>query len=432
MKASDPHHALIDDANDMLARLSCALAIAQSAELHAKLRERADLNGVAPLLVQLPESSAWLKLRPGQATQVCRAPQAGVAQISMMDSLQEGGAFWQELLLATRQTGAQEQAFALLSAAFDPERSPSADQMASLLEWSPVIDRPAYRYFTRGTELLTQLRSRLRANWAVEVDDSGREFLEYWGFLHAIADVAMFASTPEAAGWLTDMAKTFVWRNWTPSFALIRERTLWLAAVAARAATAFGDGVADDYVSALGRADHPVKGFDALFGLVAIGLTHERRAGDLTREIERAALFVSHRDLPDSAYVRPMLSTALLTLKDPAGATKIRAGTPGLAEAFRPTPQGLMGKRISRRDPTEVLPTGHTIGLLALPRILGVDGPSFYPADPARQGTLKASAQQVREVLRRAWSADGAPRRERVLHWVGPSGDAPWAAGSSG
>lgn len=416
MKASDPHHALIDDANDMLARLSCGLAIAQSAALHVKLRERAGAGDGAPLLVQLPESSAWLKLRPDQATQVCRAPQAGVAQISMTESLREGDVIWQDLLLATTQTGAQNQAFALLSAAFDPERSPSAAQMASLLEWSPVIDRAAYRYFTRGAEMLGQLRSRLRASWTAEADHPGREFLEYWGFLHAIADVAMFASSPEAAGWLTDMAKTFVWRTWTPSFALIRERTLWLAAVAARAATAFGDGVADDYVSALGRADHPVKSFDALFGLVAIGLTHPRRAGDLAREIERTALFLAHRDLPDSAYVRPMLSTALLTLRDPASATKVLASTPGLAEAFCPTPRGLMGGRTSRRDPTEVLPTGHIIGLLALPRIVGVDGPSFYPVDPARQGALKASPLQVREVLRRAWSADGAPRRERVLH----------------
>lgn len=416
MTASDPHHALIDDANDMLARLSCAFAIAQSVELHAKLREHANLNDAAPVMVQLPESPAWLLLRPGEAAQARRTPQADIPQVSMIDSLNEDGVLWQDLLLATAQTGAQKQAFSLLSAAFDPERSPSAHQMAALIEWSPVIDRAAYRYFTRGAEMLGQLRSRLRVNWAVEGGDPGREFLEYWGFLHAIADVAMFASAPEAAGWLTDMAKTFVWRNWTPSFALIRERTLWLAAVAARAATAFGDGVADDYVSALGRADHPVKSFDALFGLVAIGLTHERRAGDLVREIERAALFLSHGDLPGNAYVRPMLSTALLALKDPAGATKVLARTPGLTQVCCPTPRGLMGGRIARRDPTDVLATGHTLGLLALPRIMGVDGPSFYPADPARQGTLKASAQQVREVLRRAWGADGAPQRERVLH----------------
>lgn len=416
MTAPDPHHALIDDANDMLARLSCAFAIAQSVELHAKLRVQANISGAAPVMVQLPESPAWLMLRPGHAARACRAPQANVPQVSMIDSLREGGVLWQDLLSATAQTNAQKQAFDLLSSALDPERSPSADQMAALLEWSPVIDRAGYRYFTRGTEMLGQLRSRLCASPTLEANDPGREFLEYWGFLHAVADVAMFVSTPEAAGWLTDMAKTFVWRNWTPSFALIRERTLWLAAIAARAVTAFGDGVADDYVSALARADHPVKSFDALFGLVAIGLTHERRAGDLAREIERAALFMSHEDFPDNAYVRPMLSTAILTLKDPARATKVLTRAPGLSEVFCPTPRGLLTGRFSRRDPTDALPTGHTLGLLALPRIMGVDGAAFYPVDPTRRGPLKASAQQVREVLRRAWGADGAPKHERVLH----------------
>ncbi len=416
MKEPDTHHVLIDDANDMLARLSCGLAIAQSAELQARLRTCADLGGDAPLLVQLPESPAWLMLRPGRPAQVCRVPEGAVAQVSMTDSLREGGALWRELLLAATQTGAQKQAFDILSAALDPERSPSAHQMAALLDWSPALDRTAYRYFTRGTELLAQMRSSLQASWKAQTDDSARELLEYWGFLHAIADVAMIASEPAAAGWLADMAKSFVWRNWTPTFALLRERTMWLAAVAARAATAFGDGVADDYVAALGRADHPVKSFDALFGLVTIGLTHERRAGDLAREIERAALFVSHHELPDSVYVRPMLSAALLTLRDPARATEILAAAPGLATAFCPTSEGLIAGSLSRRDPTEVSPTGHTVGLLALPRIAGVEGARFYADDPARPGPLKASVPQVRKVLRRAWRADGAPKAARLLH----------------
>jgi hypothetical protein len=37
------------------------------------------------------------------------------------------------------------------------------------------------------------------------------------------------------------MADQFVWEQWTPTFALVRERTIWLAARAARLAAAFGE-----------------------------------------------------------------------------------------------------------------------------------------------------------------------------------------------
>lgn len=416
MKEPDSHHLMINEANDMLARLSCGLAIVQSAELQSRLRACADLDGDAPFGVQLPESPAWLTLWPGRPAEVCRTPDPTVAQVSIADSLREGGPLWRDLLLATTQTGAQKQAFELLSAVLDPERSPSAAQMATLLDWAPALDRTAYRYFTRGTGLLGQIRLNLLANGGGSAGSSSHELLEYWGFLHAIADVSMIASEPAASGWLADIAKTFVWRRWTPSFALLRERTMWLAAVAARTAAAFGDGVADDYVVALARADHPIESFDALFGLVTIGLTHERRAGDLTREIERAALFVAHGDLPDDIYLQQMLNTALLVLRDPVEATKRLVATPGFAKAFHPTSEGLMGAALIRSDPVEMSPSGDFIGLLALPRIVGIDGARFYPTDPARLSPLKASAEQVQMVLRRAWQPDSTPTTARLLH----------------
>ena len=64
----------------------------------------------------------------------------------------------------------------------------------------------------------------------------------------------------------------FDWINWTPTFTLLRERTVWLAACAARSAAAFGEPVVERYLSPLGRASHPFKIFDALFGLTAIAL----------------------------------------------------------------------------------------------------------------------------------------------------------------
>ena len=69
--------------------------------------------------------------------------------------------------------------------------------------------------------------------------------------------------------WLNVMASQFSWTMWTPTFPLLRERTAWLAACAARPALAFGEPVIGRYLAALSKAEHPMKAFDALFGLVA-------------------------------------------------------------------------------------------------------------------------------------------------------------------
>jgi hypothetical protein len=75
-----------------------------------------------------------------------------------------------------------------------------------------------------------------------------------------------------------------------------------------------------------------------------------------------------------------------------------------------------MEPRLLRRDPTALSPDGYAIGLLALPRMLGVAGALFYPAKPGRRGAVKASAPQAREVLRRAWSIDAPPKVAAVMH----------------
>lgn len=69
--------------------------------------------------------------------------------------------------------------------------------------------------------------------------------LAYSAELSCTGQLALVASSNEARPWLADMANSFVWENWTPSFVLLRERTFWLAAIAARSAAAFGESVVE-------------------------------------------------------------------------------------------------------------------------------------------------------------------------------------------
>ncbi len=69
--------------------------------------------------------------------------------------------------------------------------------------------------------------------------------------------------------WQAPMATSFDWMNWTPSWLLFRERSLWLIAIAARMAASCGPAVIDRYFKTFERSHAPMKTFDALFGIVA-------------------------------------------------------------------------------------------------------------------------------------------------------------------
>lgn len=48
----------------------------------------------------------------------------------------------------------------------------------------------------------------------------------YWSVLHTMAHLILLAAEEGARSWLIEMANDFTWIVWTPTFALLRERTL--------------------------------------------------------------------------------------------------------------------------------------------------------------------------------------------------------------
>src|SRR5262249_17836752 len=118
----------------------------------------------------------------------------------------------------------------------------------------------------------------------------------YYGVAQIMAHLVLIASPPVERRWLADMAKSFEWVKWTPSVALVRERTLWLSAASVRSAAAFGPEVVSLYLGALARAHHPMTTFDALLGLVSIACRHERSFDDVADEIDAAHLRALDRE----------------------------------------------------------------------------------------------------------------------------------------
>ena len=120
--------------------------------------------------------------------------------------------------------------FAVILPFIFPGVLPSRDEYLRLDRWAPLIERPAYRFCARALEVLDSWRASALAE-AVE-DMSGKETVleKYYALIHTVAHLTLLCSGSGATPWLSDMAKSFTWTNWTPTFPLVRERTVWLAA----------------------------------------------------------------------------------------------------------------------------------------------------------------------------------------------------------
>jgi hypothetical protein len=176
--------------------------------------------------------------------------------------------------------------------------------------------------------------------------------------------------------------------------------------VAARSAVAFGEGTIDKYLATFSRADHPLKSFDALFGLLAIALDQEPIAAHVVAEIQRIRR-ASHRRAPFDALVETMTATALNVLRDPTTA-RLRfdqIGSLGMDRQSRST-GGFLTPAALRQDPTEILRSGEMLGLLALPTFVGAPAQTYYPVSSTPTFGVPPSPHEIASVIGRAWAPE--------------------------
>ena len=260
--------------------------------------------------------------------------------------------------------------------------------------------------------LVDRLRRRLLTTPLPDTDRDGMLF-DYWITLHTMGHLLTIASSPAARHWLAEMASSFTWKEWTPSFVLSRERTLWLMAIAAKSAVACGEPVVDRYLSKLSRSDHPVKSFDALLGLVSIGLDRPDIARAVVTEIEAVGAF-GFDDPSRSDFVGLMLNCAIETLREPQASEKLFDRWTRNAATSKLGHPKLLGLDALRLDPTEITPEGRLLGLIALPSIIRSPLGEYYPrqSNPA----LLVRPRDISLIIERAWAAASSDYGRRVLH----------------
>ena len=189
---------------------------------------------------------------------------------------------------------------------------------------------------------------------------------------------------------------------------------MWLSAAAARSAAAFGGEAVEPYLNVLAAARHPMKAFDALFGLVAIACAIDEAFGWVAEGLRRQRQAFQNSPMPGQDYVDYALQSAEKSLRmwaddvDPPEYVLSRL-------AWRPASRkGLATREALSADPTDLGQAGEMLGLLALPAIMRVELGWRYPLRSEDSAALLPMRPELGALLRAA----GAPDRhnDKTLH----------------
>jgi hypothetical protein len=383
---------------EMVAQLAVALAIERDARLRERLREIAATDLGQEFLIGQLKTQSWLKVG-GNGCTVHRERQDGLSVVDLDKVLQELPEFERSLQGSMQLTHATRDAQNILEALFEPSPIQSRSNFQYIIRWAPVLERTAYKAAMRILQVLGMLRTVVRLELSA-ANVGAMSLRTYWRLVHALGQLSLVASTNGARPWLAGMASSFEWENWTPSFALLRERTFWLAAIAARSAAAFGDPVVEGYLRRLSRATHPIMVFDALFGLTAIALaSHSSKASILTEL----------RGLRDNNLALTRNHHVYLIAYE--SAIRILSGPPMERREFRElcwraeSPRGMATRPALTGDPTALSASGEYLGFSMLPFVTDSPQDEHFPTLPAYLDT-EISRAKIAAAFRRAWISE--------------------------
>jgi len=221
-----------------------------------------------------------------------------------------------------------------------------------------------------------------------------------------MANLILLASDAQCRPWLNDMASRLSWTMWTPTLPLLRERTTWLAACAARSAVAFGEPVIGKYLATLSKAEHPMKAFDALFGLVAIALGRKVVAASILSEIgflKRAldGRHVEHADYFEMAYHDAIRVISEAESREQADDAEI------LNLDWRAQPRiGFATRAALCTDPASFSASGRFVGFSLLPILISAAPEERYCATATLWRDLYVGEEDIASIVRRAWVAN--------------------------
>jgi hypothetical protein len=400
---------ILTDFDEIVAIVALATALDRDPALQNELRGLSGVDPRATLSLEIRGLSGAIEILPDGGVAAQRMPTGlRIDYESLVDDHQPIGR-----AIAKARGRATPDARGTFLPFLLSGRVPTRAEFVALCRWAPLIEKPAYRICAKVTTLLETWRAAAlrEPETTVPVEST---VLRYYGLLHTMGYLTLLASASGAGPWLSDMAKSFTWVNWTPTFPLVRERTVWLAAGAARSAAAFGSDVVPLYLRALAEARHPMKVFDALFGLVAIACTEESAFEPVREGIVRVERTLRSHRMPGQDYADLAFQTAAESLRiwdrglEPPKHILARLGWNSNGRA------GLATRAALTLDPTDLGTTGEMIGLAVLPAILRSTTAHHFPVHAESVQPKLPRLREMRSMLRRAWSPAAGP--QHMLH----------------
>src|ERR1700730_2980538 len=394
---------------EMVTQLAVAMAITRDARLRGRLGEIAAIDPGQEFVIGQLKKQSWLKVG-GNGYTVDRKRQDGLSVIDLDEVLRTLPEFERSLQDSMQRTHATRDSYNILEALFEPSPIQSRSNFNVIFKWAPLLELIAYKVAMRILQILDTLRSVVRLELSGAPGIGATSLHTYWQLVHALGQLTLVASNNEARPWLADMANSFIWESWTPSFVLLRERTFWLAAIAARSAAAFGESVVEGYLRRLSQARHPMMIFDALFGLTAIALANPPSKAQILVELNglRDANLALARD--HSIYLISCESAVRVLTGPSVGQREFRelhwrAGS-ATGMATRPA---LVG------DPTALSASGEYLGFSMLPFVADSSHDEHFPKFPA-QSEKEMSRGKIAAAFRRAWVAQPASRARYLMN----------------
>jgi len=387
--------------------LLAALVFENDSTIGAAIRRQAGLSADKTLVVKLPMSPAGLEIEQSGTIRPVR-------QYRYASALDLEAYLREDPSLDLRYQGGRQRLRQQVSRILRPfigiSDVPSRAEFEAIFRWAPIIEVAAYSFVARAISYLDRIRQIARQE--IDSGSAGEAAQSYYRIVNMMAYFSLISSQPMAGTWLGSMARSFTWTRWTPSFALTRERTVWLAAAGAKTAAAFGPVVIEPYHETLSHAAHAFNIFDALFGLTAIALAHPEVRHEIIEIVASEELALFSKEVIGAEFAAAAFRSSLLALNSQvSGAVTLeRLGWSSDGQG-----DGLASHQAFRLDPCEINSDGVMLGFAALPAVMAHGEPGHFPRSKGRAPRLRLGPKDISAIMMRAWASAGSTP-SRTLH----------------
>jgi len=303
---------------------------------------------------------------------------------------------------AEERTNSRARAMTLLAPLIDFREFPSREQFMHLRFWSPLLARLAWERADRLAGLLAELRLESRD---YRSNGAAPTLSAYWTGTQAMAQAFLIASEIGARGRLLQVSEQFTGRPWSPTLPLLAERSIWLAAVAAVVAAAFGERVVENYLITLAGPLRPLQLFDCLYCLTSIGLSHRWMTPTLLREL-RSLKAIALKRQAQSLYVERCYAGAIERLRSLGTGNKESETTTRELSWRSISVTGLATAQALRADPTRFSRSHGFLGFAALGTIVGTPIDSFFPIAERGKRPLRPTKLSLANMIERSRGPD--------------------------